>query len=83
MLRGSTAFATTCAALANGDAENSLRMAEKLMKTVAALAEKDLPSKQEYVATLHSCLGNALLELGEAELALEHHHKDLAISEKL
>ena len=71
------------AALANGDAENSLVKAEKLMKTVAALTEKDLPGKQEYVASLHSCIGNAHLEMGEAELALENHLKDLAIAEKM
>lgn len=53
------------------------------MKTVLALTEKDLPGKQEYIASLHSCIGNAQLELGEAELALEHHFKDLAIGEKL
>lgn len=71
------------AALANGDAENSLLKAEKLMKTVAVLTEKDLPGKLEFVASVHSCIGNAQLEIGEAQLALEHHFKDLAIAEKL
>lgn len=70
-------------ALANGDAEVSLQRAEKLMKAVDSLTEKDLPSKEEFVASLHSCIGNAQLELGEAELALEHHLKDLALAEKL
>ena len=74
---------TTLLALANGDAETSLQKAEKLMKTVQELSEKELPSKDEFVASLYSCIGNAQLELGEAELALSSHLKDLEIAEKL
>jgi hypothetical protein len=70
-------------ALANGHAETSLVKAEKLMKTVISLTERDLPGKQEYIGSLHSCIGNAHLEMGEAELALEHHFQDLSIAEKL
>lgn len=71
------------AALTNGDAELSLEKAEQLMKTIDSLTERDLPSRQEFIASLHSCIGNAQLELGEAELALHHHLKDLEIAEKL
>ncbi len=53
------------------------------MKTVEGLTAKDLPNQQEFVASLHSCIGNAQLELGDAEVAMEHHLKDLAIAEKL
>ena len=70
-------------ALANGEAELSLQMALKLLKTVEALTEKDLPSKEEFLGSIYACIGNAYLELGEAELALEHYLKDLALAEKL
>ena len=53
------------------------------MKTVEALTDKDLPNKNEFVASLYSCIGNAQLELGEADLALEHHLKDLELAKKL
>lgn len=53
------------------------------MKTVEALTDRDLPGKREFVASLYSCIGNAQLELGEADLALEHHLKDLELAKKL
>ena len=68
-------------ALADGSAEVSLQQAEKLMKTVQGLSEKDLPNKKEFIASLYSCIGNAQLELGEAEAALRNHLEDLKISE--
>ncbi len=70
-----------CAALAEGNAETSLQQAQKLMKTVQGLSEKDLPHKSEFVASLHSCIGNAQLELGEAEASLNNHLQDLKIAE--
>lgn len=69
-------------ALAIGDAEGSLQQAEKLMKTVQDLTERDVPNKQEFIASLHSCIGNAQLELGAADLALKHHLDDLKIAEE-
>ena len=54
-----------------------------MFKTVEGLSEKELPSKQEFVASLHSCIGNAQLELGHAPQALSHHIEDLRIAEKL
>ena len=53
------------------------------MKTVKGLNDKDLPNKLEFIASLHSCIGNAHLETGEGELALKHHLKDLEIGEEL
>ena len=52
------------------------------MKTVKDLTDKDLPNKVEFIASLHSCIGSAQLELGEAEMALKNHLKDLEIAEK-
>lgn len=67
----------------SGEAEASLQKAQKLMKTVQELSITDLPNKQEFIATLHSCLGNAYLEMGEAELALKQHLSDLKLAEEL
>jgi len=53
------------------------------MKTVLKMREADVHNKQEIVAHIHSCIGNAQLELGEIDLAVEHHLKDLEISEKM
>ena len=72
----------SCTALANGDAEGSLKQAEQLMKTVGELAQKDIPNKVEFIASLHSCIGNAHLELGDSDLALKHHLEDLKIAEE-
>ena len=70
------------AALANGDAEGSLQQAEKLMRTVQELTERDIPNKPEFVASLHSCIGNAHLEMGDSDLALRHHLDDLKIAQE-
>ena len=53
------------------------------MRTVLELTDSDLPSKQEFIASLHSCMGNAYLEMGELEKALEHHLKDLKIADEM
>lgn len=63
-------------ALDNGDAEGSLQQARGVLKTVQSLNEKDLPSKQELIASLYSVIGTAQLELGEADKSLESHLKD-------
>lgn len=52
------------------------------MKTVQSLSDEDLPSKSEFVASLHSCIGNAHLDLGQAQSALTHHMEDLRIAEE-
>ena len=52
------------------------------MKKVQSFLNEDLPNKLELVASLHSCIGNAQLELGEAEEALAHHMQDLKIAEE-
>jgi len=69
-------------ALAVGNAEESLMQAEQVMKKVQSLSNEDLPNRLEFVASLHSCIGNAQLELGEAEEALAHHLQDLKIAEE-
>ena len=51
------------------------------MKIVQDLSELDLPNKLQFIATLHSSIGNAHLELGHEEQALEHFNKDMEIAE--
>ena len=63
-------------AMDNGDAEGSLQQARGVLKTLQSLNEKDLPSKQELIASLYSVIGTAQLELGEADKSLESHLKD-------
>ena len=52
------------------------------MKIVQSLSDENLPNKLMYVASLHSCIGNAQLELGDTEEALTHHLEDLKIAEE-
>ncbi|XP_034566972.1 tetratricopeptide repeat protein 25 [Notolabrus celidotus] len=68
------------AELTSGNAEGSLRKAFEVMKTVQAWSEKDVPKKKEVLGSLHSCIGNALTELGDIDKAMEHHQKDLELS---
>ena len=60
----------------NGDAEGNLQQTRGVLKTLQSLNEKDLPSKQELIASLYSVFGTAQLELGEADKSLESHLKD-------
>lgn len=61
----------------------SLKQANKLLKSVKKLTDRELHNKLEVLAHIHSCIGNAQLELGEAELALEYHLKDLEYAEEM
>ncbi|XP_039274480.1 outer dynein arm-docking complex subunit 4-like isoform X2 [Styela clava] len=67
-------------ALADGRASDSLTLADKTLRTVLKMNESDIPNKPDVVANLHSCVGNAHLELGQTDKALEHHQRDLAIA---
>ncbi len=70
-------------ALADGDAEDALKQARKLMKTLTKMRESDVKNKQELLAHVHSSIGSALINLGEVEQGLEHYMKDLEISQTL
>ena len=74
---------SVCTALASGEAEVSLIKAEKLLRKVEKMPQQDIPNKTEFIASLYSCIGNAQLELGEAESALDYHLKDLRIAEQM
>lgn len=70
-------------ALAEGDAEGSLKQAQSTLRTVQSLGEDSVPNKEDVIGNLHSCIGNAYLEMDENKKALDHHLKDLKIAEKL
>ncbi|TKS92218.1 DnaJ -like protein subfamily C member 7 [Collichthys lucidus] len=68
--------------LASGNAEESLKKAEEVMKIVQEWSEKEVPTKKEVLGRLHSCIGNALVELGDMDKALDHHQKDLNLAKQ-
>uniref|UniRef100_A0A673BIZ4 Outer dynein arm-docking complex subunit 4 n=1 Tax=Sphaeramia orbicularis TaxID=375764 RepID=A0A673BIZ4_9TELE len=70
------------AELTSGNAEGSLKKAEEVMKTVQMWSKKEVPNKREVLGTLHSCIGNALIELGDMNKALDHHQKDLELAKQ-
>ena len=65
-----------------GNAEGSLKKAEEVMKVVQGWSEKEVPNKKEVLGSLHSCIGNALIDLGDMDRALEQHQKDLELAKQ-
>ncbi|TNN85991.1 Tetratricopeptide repeat protein 25 [Liparis tanakae] len=70
------------AELTSGNAEGSLKKAEDVMKIVRGWSEKEVPNRKEVLGSLHSCIGNAFIDLGDTDRALEHHRKDLELAEQ-
>lgn len=70
------------AELTSGNAEGSLKKADEVMKIVQGWSEKEVPNKKEVLGSLHSCIGNALIDLGDMDKALEHHQKDLELAKQ-
>ncbi|KAJ8019702.1 Tetratricopeptide repeat protein 25 [Holothuria leucospilota] len=70
------------AAMADGHAKEALKQAQKVLKMVETWDEEDVPDKKELIANLHSCIGNAYLDLNKMPDALHHHQKDLGISKE-
>ncbi|KAJ3601612.1 hypothetical protein NHX12_032580 [Muraenolepis orangiensis] len=68
------------AALTSGNAEGSLREAQKVMRTVQRWPEDMLPNRKEVLANLHTCMGNALMDLGKMDPALGHYQKSLQLA---
>ena len=57
----------------------SQHVAERTLEVTECWDDEQLPKRQEFLAALHSYIGNAQLELGEHQKALEHHRKDFDI----
>ncbi|XP_028341890.1 outer dynein arm-docking complex subunit 4 isoform X1 [Physeter macrocephalus] len=68
--------------LTRGSAEGSLQKAEKVLKKVLEWNKEEVPNKDELVGNLHSCIGNAQIELGQMVAALQSHRKDLEIAKE-
>lgn len=68
--------------MADGHAKEALKQAQKVLKMVETWDEEDVPDKKELIANLHSCIGNAYLDLNKMPDALHHHQKDLGISKE-
>ena len=43
---------------------------------VQNFTEEQVPNKLEVIANLHSCIGNAYLEMAQYDKSLEHHQID-------
>ncbi|NXP17948.1 TTC25 protein, partial [Scytalopus superciliaris] len=63
--------------LARGSAEKSCRKAEHMLKKIQGCPEDEVPNKNELIGNLHSCIGNAQLEMGQMEAALRSYKRDL------
>ncbi|KGL87514.1 Tetratricopeptide repeat protein 25, partial [Charadrius vociferus] len=64
--------------LLTGDCpEESCKKAERVLKTIQGWSEDEVPNKNELIGNLYSCIGNAQLEMGRMEAALQSHKMDL------
>ncbi|XP_028311396.1 outer dynein arm-docking complex subunit 4 isoform X2 [Gouania willdenowi] len=68
--------------LTSGNAAESLKKVNEVMKEVQKWSEKEVPSKKEILGSLHSCTGNVLFHLGDMDKAIEHHQKDLELAKQ-
>lgn len=68
--------------LTSGNAKAGLTKAEELLKIVHGWSEKEVPNKKEVLGSLHSCIGNAFIDLDNMDKALAHHQKDLELAKE-
>ncbi|KAG8446675.1 hypothetical protein GDO86_014215 [Hymenochirus boettgeri] len=68
--------------LSSGKAEASCKKAQQVLKTTEQWTTKDVPNKEELIGSLYSCIGNAQMDMGQIEAALQNHKKDLDIANK-
>nr|XP_014350291.1 PREDICTED: tetratricopeptide repeat protein 25 isoform X1 [Latimeria chalumnae]XP_014350292.1 PREDICTED: tetratricopeptide repeat protein 25 isoform X2 [Latimeria chalumnae] len=66
--------------LSSGNAEGSSNKAKQVLKTFQGWSDCDVSNKNEVIGNLYSCIGNAQIEMGDMEAALEYHKKDLEIA---
>ncbi|KFV19848.1 Tetratricopeptide repeat protein 25, partial [Tauraco erythrolophus] len=57
--------------------EESCKKAENVLKTIQEWSDGEVPNKNELIGNLHSCIGNAQLEMGQLEAALQSHKMEL------
>nr|XP_033775042.1 tetratricopeptide repeat protein 25 isoform X2 [Geotrypetes seraphini] len=68
--------------LTHGNPEGSCKKAQHVLKRVEQWTDEDVPNRHELIGNLYSCIGNAQIEMGQMEAALQSQKKDLEISEK-
>ncbi|XP_053550123.1 outer dynein arm-docking complex subunit 4 [Bombina bombina] len=66
--------------LSRGNSDASCKKAQQVLKNVQNWSEDEVPNKQELIGNLHSCIGNAQMDMGQMEAALQSHKKDLEIA---
>ena len=64
-----------------GRYQEALKRSQKCLATVQNYTEEEVPNKLEVIANLHSCVGNAYLEMGEYNKAQASHETDLKIGQ--
>ncbi|KAL4217492.1 hypothetical protein ACF0H5_023941 [Mactra antiquata] len=67
-------------AQSEGRYQDSLELAKKTLKMVEADNNDEIQNKEELRASLNSSIGNAYLELGKLNQALDYHNRDLDIA---
>lgn len=65
-----------------GEYQEALKRSQRCLNTVNSFSDDQVPNKIEVTANLHSCIGNAYLEMGQYDKSLEHHNIDLAMGEE-
>ncbi|GAB1600111.1 tetratricopeptide repeat protein 25-like isoform X1, partial [Argonauta hians] len=68
--------------LLQGNFKKALEKAKDTLKIAEACSISKVPEKNLFIANLHSCIGNAYMELGKFQLAESHHLKDQTLSEE-
>uniref|UniRef100_UPI00359014F4 outer dynein arm-docking complex subunit 4-like n=1 Tax=Myxine glutinosa TaxID=7769 RepID=UPI00359014F4 len=66
--------------LRQGKPKQSLKVAQHVMCFVKRTSEAEFPTRNKMLANLHNCIGNALLELGNIDEAMENHEAELALA---
>lgn len=64
----------------DGRYEDSLEKAKNTLKLVDNASDDEIQNKAELKASLHSSIGNAYLELGKTNQAMDHHLIDLDLA---
>ncbi|XP_067168319.1 outer dynein arm-docking complex subunit 4 isoform X2 [Apteryx mantelli] len=63
--------------LTGGSPEESCKKAEHVLKTIQGWSDDEVPNKNELIGNLHNCIGNAQIEMGQMDAALQSHKTDL------
>ncbi|KAM4623252.1 outer dynein arm-docking complex subunit 4 [Discoglossus pictus] len=66
--------------LSRGNPESSCKKAQQVLKHVQTWSEENVPNKQDLLGNLYSCIGNAHMDMGQMDAALQNHRKDLDIA---